>query len=52
MRAVVERNIERIPLIPHRARYARLLQDLGRRLLDAHSDWLEEVEMELGPPSS
>jgi DNA-binding PadR family transcriptional regulator len=45
---VVEVNIARIAQIPHRARYARLLQDLARRLLAAHSSWLDEVERELG----
>jgi hypothetical protein len=25
-----------------------LQQDLGRRLLQAHSDWLDDVERELG----
>jgi PadR family transcriptional regulator, regulatory protein AphA len=48
MKATVERNIERAPLLPHRERYQLLHQDLGRRLLQAHSDWLDAVERELG----
>jgi hypothetical protein len=49
MRAIVETNVARIPLIPaRRAPYARLLQDLGRRLVQAHADWLDEVQRELG----
>ena len=50
LRRIVEKNVARIPLIPaRRARYATLLQDLGRRLVEAHADWLDEVERELGP---
>jgi DNA-binding PadR family transcriptional regulator len=50
MQAIVETNVARIPLIPaRRARYARLLQDLGQRLVQAHAEWLDEVERELGP---
>jgi DNA-binding PadR family transcriptional regulator len=49
MREIVRTNVARIPLIPaRRARYARLLQDLGQRLVQAHADWLDEVEQELG----
>lgn len=48
--AITETNVSRIAGNPHRARYARLLHDLGRRLLQAHSDWLDEVERELAPP--
>jgi DNA-binding PadR family transcriptional regulator len=50
MRAAVGTNVARIPLLPERRqRYARLLQDLGRRLVEAHSDWLDAVEHELAP---
>jgi DNA-binding PadR family transcriptional regulator len=49
LREVVATNIERAPLIPHRTRYMLLHQDLGRRLLDAHAEWLEAVERELAP---
>jgi hypothetical protein len=33
-----------IPNLPHRARYLRLVHALGRRLLEAHRDWVDEVE--------
>jgi DNA-binding PadR family transcriptional regulator len=33
--------------LPHRKRYLRLVHGLGRRLLEAHSAWLEDVEREL-----
>jgi DNA-binding PadR family transcriptional regulator len=49
LRAVVETNMSRIPKLPQRRRrYARLLQDLGGRLVQAHADWLDAVEVELG----
>jgi DNA-binding PadR family transcriptional regulator len=48
MAAVVELNIARAPLLPHRERYTLLHQSLGRRLLRAHAEWLDEVERELG----
>ena len=34
--------------LPQRQRYLRLVHGLGRRLLAAHLDWLDEVEAELG----
>lgn len=34
--------------IPHRERYLRLNHRLARRLLQAHLDWLDDVERELG----
>jgi len=49
LEAALETNLARIPTVPHRARYARLLHGLARRLLDAHRDWLDDVERELGP---
>jgi DNA-binding PadR family transcriptional regulator len=49
MREVVARNVARAPSLPHRTRYMLLHQDLGRRLLDAHADWLDHVERELAP---
>ncbi len=33
--------------LPQRERYLRLVHGLGRRLLAAHLDWLDEVEAEL-----
>jgi DNA-binding PadR family transcriptional regulator len=50
MSTVIDTNIARAPNLPHRTRYALLLQDLGRRLLQAHGDWLDEVERELAAP--
>jgi DNA-binding PadR family transcriptional regulator len=44
---VIELNIARAPTIPHRTCYLLLQQDLGRRLLQAHSDWLDQVERTL-----
>lgn len=35
--------------IPHRERYLRLNHRLARRIVEAHADWLQEVERELGP---
>jgi PadR family transcriptional regulator AphA len=35
--------------LPHRERYLRLVQSLGRKLLRAHEEWADEVERELGP---
>ena len=49
MAEVVEHNIARAPLLPHRTRYMLLHQDLGRRLVRAHEEWLDAVEAELGP---
>lgn len=34
--------------LPHRERYLRLVHALGRRILAAHLDWLDDVERELG----
>jgi DNA-binding PadR family transcriptional regulator len=34
--------------LPHRERYLRLLHGFGRRMVDAHRDWVDEVERELG----
>jgi PadR family transcriptional regulator, regulatory protein AphA len=36
------------PTLPHRARALRLNRRLARRILDAHTAWLDEVEAELG----
>jgi DNA-binding PadR family transcriptional regulator len=33
--------------IPHRETYLRLNHRLGRRIVEAHSDWLDEIEQEL-----
>ncbi len=47
--AALATNIARAPSLPHRTRYLLLQQDLGRRLLQAHTDWLDCVEAELAP---
>jgi DNA-binding PadR family transcriptional regulator len=52
MSAVVATNVARAPSLPHRTRYMLLQQDLGRRLLEAHAEWLDDVERELSGPSS
>jgi hypothetical protein len=38
--------------IPHRERQLKLVRSLGRRLLQAHLDWIDEVEQELGSDGS
>jgi PadR family transcriptional regulator AphA len=35
--------------LPHRRKYLLLANRLGRRLLDVHLEWLDEVERELAP---
>jgi PadR family transcriptional regulator AphA len=47
MSAVVAYNKARAPTLSHRTRYMLLQQDLGRRLLEAHAAWLDDVEREL-----
>jgi DNA-binding PadR family transcriptional regulator len=34
--------------VPRRERYLRLNHNLGRRIVEAHRDWLDDVERELG----
>lgn len=34
--------------VPHRTRYLRLNHALARRILEAHSTWIDQVERELG----
>jgi hypothetical protein len=36
--------------VPSRERYLRLNHRLARRLVQAHADWLDEIEQELGSP--
>ncbi len=50
-RARLDTLIERAEHLPHRARYLRLINDYGSRSLDTLSDWLDQVEDELGKPS-
>ena len=37
--------------VPHRTRYLRLNHALARRILAAHSTWIDQVERELGAPA-
>lgn len=46
--AGIDEDERRAPSIPHRERQLRLVRSLGRRLLQAHLEWIEEVEGELG----
>ena len=48
LRAAGEESETRASTLPHRERYLRLVHSLGRRVLDAHEEWLDEVERELG----
>jgi PadR family transcriptional regulator AphA len=48
----LEQMERRAPTMPHRARYLRLIDDYGRRWLDAQRDWLDTVERELDQPST
>jgi PadR family transcriptional regulator AphA len=48
MSALVDLNVARAPGVPHRTRYLLLQHDLGRRLLQAHAEWLDAVEAEFG----
>jgi DNA-binding PadR family transcriptional regulator len=50
--AILDDSAQREPNFPHRRTQLRLLHSLGRRILSAHLEWLEEVERELGPPAS
>lgn len=36
--------------LPHRTRQLRLVHSLGRKLVAAHVEWLDELERELGQP--
>jgi DNA-binding PadR family transcriptional regulator len=46
---ILEESERREEQFPHRRRQLRLLHSLGRRILAAHLDWIDEVERELGP---
>ena len=47
--AILDESERREPQFPHRRRQLRLLHSLGRRILRAHLEWIDEVEHELGP---
>jgi hypothetical protein len=49
--AGIERDERRAPTIPHQERQLRLVRSLGRKLLNAHLEWIDEVERELGGPA-
>lgn len=44
----VDADERRASTIPHRERQLRLVRSLGRRLLQTHLEWIDEVEQELG----
>jgi PadR family transcriptional regulator, regulatory protein AphA len=48
--AGLDEDERRASSLPHRERQLRLVRSLGRRLLDAHLEWIEEVERELSVP--
>jgi DNA-binding PadR family transcriptional regulator len=57
-RAELERAYERLdvmerraPEVPHRTRYLELINDFGRRSLDAQREWLDAVEAALDDPA-
>lgn len=46
--AILDEAERREPQFPHRRSQLRLLHSLGRKILHAHLEWIEEVEQELG----
>jgi DNA-binding PadR family transcriptional regulator len=48
----LEHMEQRAEQLPHRTRYLRLLNELARRTLDTHRDWLEHVKQELTAPGN
>jgi hypothetical protein len=46
--AILDVEEARRSAFPHRERQLRLLHSLGRRVLQAHREWIEEVEREFG----
>jgi DNA-binding PadR family transcriptional regulator len=44
LRAVLDVSEARAADVPHRERHLRLVHSLGRRLLDAHEAWLDDVD--------
>ena len=46
--AKLDQAREGLPGLEHRRRYLELVDNLGRRLLDAQRGWLDDVEQELG----
>jgi DNA-binding PadR family transcriptional regulator len=46
--AGIDEDERRAASIPHRERQLKLVRSLGRRLLEAHREWIDEVEREFG----
>jgi DNA-binding PadR family transcriptional regulator len=46
----IDEDERREASIPHRERQLELVRSLGRRVLQAHLDWIDEVERALGTP--
>ena len=49
-RELLEAAKKRAATLPHRERQLRLVHRLGELLLDAHEQWVDEVEQELAKP--
>ena len=49
-RALIAEAKERAATLPHREKYLALVHRLGDLLLDAHEQWLDDVERELAQP--
>lgn len=49
LRARLDIGVAVAESLPHRRTVLRLNHRLARRLVDAHAEWLDEVEAELGP---
>jgi PadR family transcriptional regulator AphA len=47
VQALLEESERSAASLPHRERYLLLTQSLGRRIVDAYRDWIDEVESEL-----
>jgi DNA-binding PadR family transcriptional regulator len=47
--ALLAESEERAAGLPHRERHLRLAQSLGRHVVQAYRDWVDEVERELSP---
>jgi DNA-binding PadR family transcriptional regulator len=48
LEAVLDEAELRHRAVPHRDRQLRLLRSLGRRVLSAHREWIDDVEREFG----
>ncbi len=48
----IDADERRAPSYPHRERQLKLVRSLGRRLLQAHLDWIDEVDQDLGGPGT